>query len=302
MLAANEYAVCFKASERVAWSLAEVVSRLDLDFTRRFLPRRIFGGDELVFLGPDQLRLLNQIRGFSYAHLFLFVEEYIILQVGRQAQQHAPGEPDAARALQRFAAEETKHQELFRALKARLLAGLGECGEIGGMTDVARFIVSKPPLAVMLLTSLLEWITQRHYLECFQDNRELDPAFAEVFRLHWVEEAQHARLDTLEIQALCAGVGPAEREAAVDVLVELLAAVDGLLAQQVELDVASFERLSGRTLTPDERRRTTAAQLAANRWTFLVSGLEHRVFQRIVGDVSPAGAAKLAAELEKYAA
>jgi hypothetical protein len=300
MLEANEYAVCFKASERAAWSLADAVSRLDLDFSRRFLPRRIFGGDELEFLDRDELRLLNHIRGFSYAHLFLFVEEYIILQVTRQARQHEPGEPDATRALLRFAAEETKHQDLFRALKARLVAKLGECGEIGGMTDVARFIVSKPPLAVMLLTSLLEWITQRHYLECFQDNKELDPAFSEVFRLHWVEEAQHARLDTLEIQALCAGLGPAEREAAIDVLIELLAAVDGLLAQQVELDITSFERLGGRTLTAEQRERTRIAQHAANRWTFIVSGLEHRVFRRIVGDVSPTGAARLVAEIKKY--
>lgn len=298
----NEYAVCLKASLRSHWSLEDAVSRLNFDFSRHFLPARIFGAEGLEFLSPDERRLLNQIRGFSYAHLFLFVEEYIILQVQKQARQHEPGAAEATQALLRFAEEEAKHQALFHAMKARLLAGLGPCGAIPGMTEVAQFIVSKPPLAVMLLTSMLEWITQRHYLECFKDNRGLDPAFAEVFRLHWVEEAQHARLDTLEIQALSAGASAAEREAAVDVLIELLGAVDGLLAQQVELDLGSWEARVGRTLGPEERARLVRDQHAASRWTFISSGLEHRVFQRIVSEVSPAGASKLEAVARRFAA
>lgn len=302
MLDANEYAMCFKASVRANWSLEDAVGKLELDFSRRFLPLKLFGGETLEFLNAGELRLLNQVRGFSYAHLFLFVEEYIILQVLKQARLHEHVQPDAARALQRFAEEESKHQALFHALKAKLVAGLGPCGAIGGMTDVARFIVSKPPLPVMLLTSLLEWITQRHYLECFKDNKELDPGFAEVFRLHWVEEAQHARLDTLEIQVLSATATPADRDRAVDILIELLDAVDGLLAQQVELDVTTWESLSGRTLSPDQRERLIADQHAASRWTFISSGLEHRVFRRIVGDVSPAGERKLEAVARKFAA
>lgn len=301
MLESNEYAMCLKAAVRAQWSLDEVVAKLDLDFSRRFLPPRLFGGDNLDFMSADELRLLNQVRGFSYAHLFLFVEEYIILQVLKQAKLHEHVHPDATRALQQFAREEAKHQALFHALKAKLLAGLGPCGAIGGMTDVAQFIVSKPPLSVMLLTSLLEWITQRHYLECFKDNKALDPAFSEVFRLHWVEEAQHARLDTLEIQALSATASLADRDRAVDILIELLDAVDGLLAQQVELDVTTWESLSKRTLSADQRQRLIADQHAASRWTFINSGLEHRVFRRIVGDVSPAGERKLEAVAQKFA-
>jgi len=297
---ANEYAMCFKASERASWSLEDAVSRLDFDLSRHFLPHKLFGGESLDFLSTDELRLLNQVRGFSYAHLFHFVEEYIILQVLKQAKQHDSGQPDAKRALLRFAEEEVKHQALFCVVKTKLLAELGPCGAIGGMTDVANFIVSKPPLPVMLLTSLLEWITQRHYLECFKDNKELDPGFAEVFRLHWVEEAQHARLDTLEIRALSAPASASEREHAIDTLIELLDAVDGLLAQQTELDVTSWEALCGRTLSPAQRAQMVADQHAASRWTFISSGLEHRVFKRIIDDVSPAGASKLDDTAKKF--
>lgn len=301
MHAANDYAICFKASQRAHWSLEDAVAKLDLDFSRRFVPLKIFGGESLDFLSADELRLLNQVRGFSYAHLFSFVEEYIILQVLKQAKQHGQAHPDATRALLGFAEEETKHQALFHALKTKLIDRLGPCGAIGGVTEVANFIVSKPPLPVMLLTSLLEWITQSHYLECFKDNKELDAAFSEVFRLHWIEEAQHARLDTLEIQALSAAADAAERERAVDILIELLDAVDGLLAQQVELDVTTFEALSGRTLSQVQRERMVADQHAASRWTFISSGLEHRVFRRIVGDLSPAGARKLESVAKKFA-
>ncbi|MCA9689990.1 MAG: diiron oxygenase [Nannocystaceae bacterium] len=300
MLRENEYAVCIKASVRANWSLDDAISRLDFDFTRRFLPPKIFGGEDLEFLSSDELLLLNHIRGFSYAHLFLFVEEYIILQVVKQAGGHAQ-EPDATQALQRFAEEEVKHQRLFRAMKDRLTAELGACGELSGMTDVANFIVSKPPLPVMLLTSLLEWITQRHYLECFKDNQDLDPAFAEVFRLHWIEEAQHARLDTLEIQGLCASASPAELEAAFEVLIELIAALDDLLKQQVELDIDSLAAKRGRAFTEDERARLLADQHAAIRWTFITSGVEHRIFQRLVQDLSPTGAQRLAEAAKQYA-
>ena len=50
----------------------------------------------------------------------------------------------------------------------------------------------------------IEWITQRHYIESVKDVVELDPLFKSLLRHHWMEEAQHAKLDTLMIDALAA--------------------------------------------------------------------------------------------------
>jgi hypothetical protein len=105
----------------------------------------------------------------------------------------------------------------------------------------------------------------------------------------------------VEIQALSATARQPARDQGVDTLIELLAAVDGLLAQQVELDLTTWEGITGRTLSKTERERAAADQHAASRWTFISSGLEHRVFRRIVADVSPAGERKLEAVAKKFA-
>ena len=52
-----------------------------------------------------------------------------------------------------------------------------------------------------------------------RDDQGLDPQFASLLRHHWMEEAQHAKLDTLMVGR--AGQGHAEAE--------IVSAVDGYL-------------------------------------------------------------------------
>jgi hypothetical protein len=80
----------------------------------------------------------------------------------------------------------------------------------------------------------------------------------------------------------------------VDGLLELGGAVDGLLAQQVELDIDALQRATGRTFTERERDEIRTHQQRAYRWTFLVSGLEHPNFVRIVEQLTSGGAEKVA--------
>ena len=35
-----------------------------------------------------------------------------------------------------------------------------------------------------------------------QDNQELDPQFKSLLKHHWMEESQHAKLDTLLVESL----------------------------------------------------------------------------------------------------
>ena len=39
-------------------------------------------------------------------------------------------------------------------------------------------------------------MTQLHYLDSVKDDGDLDPLFKSLLRHHWMEEAQHAKLDT----------------------------------------------------------------------------------------------------------
>ena len=45
-------------------------------------------------------------------------------------------------------------------------------------------------------------MTQRHFIECIRDDQGLDRQFASMLRHHWMEEAQHAMLDTLMVAEL----------------------------------------------------------------------------------------------------
>ena len=60
---------------------------------------------------------------------------------------------------------------------------------------------------------------------------------------------------------------------AVDELIELGGAIDGLLSQQADLDLGSLEKAIGRTLSEPEKAEIKRNTHRAYRWTFLVSGL-----------------------------
>ena len=107
---------------------------------------------------------------------------------------------------------------------------------------------------------------------------ELDPLTREIFRCHWMEEAQHARLDHLEGLRLFKDMTAFEREEAIEDLVWLLATVDGLLERQAILDCMNLGRYLGRAFTEQERSEILENLLKAKRHCFLESGLTHPNF------------------------
>jgi hypothetical protein len=124
----------------------------------------------------------------------------------------------------------------------------------------------------LLLTSMIEWFTQLQYVEHVHDHAELDELFRDILRFHWIDESRHARIDSLLIDEVAGGLTTDGREQAIDQLLELGAAFDALLAQQIELDIDALQRASGRVFTDDERDEIRAHQRRSYRWTFLVSG------------------------------
>ena len=93
-----------------------------------------------------------------------------------------------------------------------------------------------------------------------------------------------------------------ERERAVDELLELGGALDGLLAQQVELDIDALALSAQRSFSDAEKSEIRAEQQRAYRWTFLVSGLEHPEFVQIVRELTEAGQGKIAAAAQALSA
>jgi hypothetical protein len=106
----------------------------------------------------------------------------------------------------------------------------------------------------------------------------------------------------LLIDEVAAELTPAEREQAIDELLALGGAVDGLLAQQIELDIDALAAATGRAFSDRERDEIRGHQQRAYRWTFLVSGLEHPNFVRIVSELTTTGTDKITQTAKALAA
>ena len=281
------YAECLRNSYRVNWTIADVVDGRSFDPSRRWLPARLSGASLVASLSEAEKTKLTHVEMGAYAHLFGYVEEFIAPTMVALARDFEIDHRAAFDALTNFAAEEVKHMNLFRELRGRIDSAIGfPLALLPGEQEVARAVLSKQTGAVLLLTAAIEWLTQRHYLTCFRDDAALDPFTRHIFRSHWLEESQHARLDHLETLRAFGHMGAGETERAVDDLVELVGAVDGLLRQQAELDVESFQRYVERGLRDAEKAEIYSRVLDAKRYTFIESGVTHPNFQELFAAVT----------------
>jgi hypothetical protein len=289
-----DYASCVRNAEKVCWTVDEVMPPdTPLDFSRPFLPAALAG--RMPDLRAEERLALNQITGNAYLNLFVFVEEYIIATMMKQAQAELGGDRDALRALVRFAEEELKHQQLFNRYLAAFKQSFGhECGVLDSAKAVAGVILTKTPMAVMMLTLHLEIMTQAHYTESVKDDTSLEPLFARLLKHHWMEEAQHAKIDALELDRLTEDATPEQIAQAFDDYLELVDAIDDLLAQQARMDEKSFASAAGRKLADVEAAAVTRAQHTAYRNTFLVLGMRNPVFMNVLEILSSDGARRVA--------
>jgi hypothetical protein len=289
------YEATLKSSQKAAWRIEDLIGGArTLDFSRSFLPESLARTRELDFLDAREQRVFNQIRGHAYLSIFGLVEEFILPFVLDHARQELSGDDWRVRALLQFAGEEAKHIQLFKRFGEEFRRGFGvRCDVIGPPAEIAKAVLAHEPLGVALVILQLEWMTQRHYLDSIKDDEDLDPQFKSLLKHHWMEEAQHAKLDTLMVEALAEGRSPQAIERGVDEYLAVGALLDGGAQQQVELDLEAFERATGRHLSDGERERTRAVQLRASRWTYLGSGMTHPAFLGTVEKLAPAQRARL---------
>jgi hypothetical protein len=279
---------CLARAERIRWRVEDIIGGdKTLDFDRPFMPESLARVQSFDFLDREERITLNQIRGHAYLAIFGLVEEFILPFVMDHARPHLTGDDYRARAYLEFASEEAKHIQLFHRFREEFAAGFGSpCEVIGPPTAIAAHVLSHPPLSVALLTLHIEWMTQRHFQDSIKDDQALDPQFKSLLLHHWMEEHQHAQLDTLMVQSIAEGMSKGEIEAGIDGYLALGGFIDEGLKQQTAFDLAAFEAASGRTLTAAERERFTEVQHQANRWTYIGSGMSHPRFLETLGQLS----------------
>jgi hypothetical protein len=289
-------------STRAGWQIEDVLPEgAKLDFGRRFLPEGLARTAAAAFLGESERRILNQIRGHEYLALFGLVEEFILPFVLDHARPQLNGDDHRVRALLQFASEEAKHIHLFRLFHQLFTGGFGvPCATIGPPEAIAAEVLRHDPLAVALIILHIEWMTQRHYVDSVRGDGALDPLFKSLLKHHWMEEAQHAKLDTLMVEALADGRDAAGIDRALDEYVEIGAFIDDGLKAQAGLNLDAFELATGRGLSGDEREELEAQQHQALRWTYLGSGMTHPRFLASLTAISPAARDRVAAVAPAY--
>ena len=281
------YAECLSNSYRVNWRIADVIGGQHFDPARPWLPARLSGAGRATRLTALERLRLNQVEMGAYAHLFGFVEEAIAPRMVGLARNVELDEREAFDALTNFAAEEVKHMALFREVSSAVDDALGfPLTLLPGARDVARVVLGKSVAASLLLIDAIEWMTQRHYLTSFKDDASLDPFTQHIYRAHWVEESQHARLDHLETLRAFRDLAEPQKDQAFDDLIELVRAVDGLLQTQAGMDVDNLQRALGYALGVEARQDVLAAVLAAKRYTFIETGVTHPNFLDLFGQVA----------------
>ncbi len=286
----DRYARCIATSKRVRWDIdTDVIRGRIFDIRKKFLPDALSLAHQLEFLSPSEHRFLSQVQGRTYANLFGLIERYINAKIMELSQGYAFGDQEALEALIRFSDEELKHQELFRRIEELVARDMPAGYQVVvDPNDVARVVLSKSTWAVLGLTCHIELFTQQHYRHSILPSEDSSELYRDVFFFHWKEESQHAILDELEWRREDAKLGKAERDAAVQDLIALVGAVDGILQAQSSSDADYFLANAGRDFKPTEQKRVRELILKAYRWQNIVTGVQDPRFIGILTELTDA--------------
>ena len=281
----DRYARCVEISKRIRWDIdADVIRGRKFDFGQKFLPDALSKIDELEFLTSDQKRVLSQVQGRTYANIFGLVERFISAKILEVSKDHWFGDQVALESLVRFTDEELKHQELFRRIEKLCAEDMPEGYSFKpDPNEVAAVVLGKSTWAVLGLTCHIELFTQTHYKQSIEQDTNVSELYKDVFLYHWREESQHAIMDELEWRREDKKMSAVERDQAVDDLIALVVAVDGILQAQSTADAEYFLKISDRNLTEQQQEKVMHGLLKAYRWQYIVSGVEHPKFQEILG-------------------
>ncbi len=288
------YEATLASSLRAQWQLDDVLrADQDLDFSRNFMPDSLARTASIQSLNASEQRVLNQISAHQYLSIFVVVEEFILPFLFDHARPALHGDDWRVRALINFAGEEAKHIHLFKRFHQAFVRGFPvECEVIGPSEAIGAEVLRHQPLAVALLVLMIEWMTQQHYLGSIRDNGDIDPLFKSLMRHHWMEEAQHAKLDTLIVEALGRGRSEEQIDQAIDEFFEIGAFLDEGLQQQAGYNLAALEKAIGRPV--EDHAELLAQQHQAARWTYIGSGMVHERFKEALETLSPRAAQRVA--------
>lgn len=261
----------------------DVIRGRELDSSLKLLPDGLSRVDTIDFLTETERRLLSRIQGRTYANMLATLEHFIGAKMTEVNRDRRPGDP-IPEALMHLTEEEIKHQELFR----RLDHMIGSCMPEGYVlaTDPTVFtgaMVARSTWAALALVCHIEVSVLAHYRASIDGDPDVAGVYRDVFLHHAREESQHAMLDTLQWAREHAKLSDVERDRAVDDLIELVWAIDGILQSQASADTEYFLHVVPRTFDTDQVLAVRDTLLAAYRWQYILSGAQEPRFAEALG-------------------
>lgn len=296
----QRYAKVIEVSKRVRWEIErDVIRGRGFDYGRHFMPHGLSLVDELGFMSAADQRLLSQVQGRTYAYMFGLVERFIAAKALQLGHAHALGDQVAMQAIVRMTDEELKHQELFRRIEAMMAADMPPgYVQTADADAVAQEVLSKSDWAVLAFTLDIELFSQAHYRASIEPDAQISELWKDLFLFHWREESQHAVLDELELLRENARIDDTQRDAAVNELIALVGAVDGMVQAQARADADYFCNISDTPYSAAQREQIHATVLKAYRWQYIVSGaIEPRFQKTLFGLLDAAQIARIQAAL-----
>lgn len=276
--------------------MAKLLPKLgpSLDMNRRFLPEAMAGLASVAVLEDKDRRLLNQIRACSYVHLFDVFET----SLGTVARERARLDVEVRDVLAPLLRLDTfDHHELFSAFESAFSSAFPvRPRRIPFPDDFALTLAHVTPLSLLVLALHLKLVTQQHFLACVRGDENLEPHFVRLLREHWDIEcgAPKTHGAVLEIQQALGRALPGRVPSALRDYRLLVFSCADVLRRQTELDVTTLEDARGRSLPPDDRSLVVAAQVAAQRETFLTDGIVNAAFVYAMRSLGPTAPSMLA--------
>ena len=261
----DRYARCIKASKKVRWDIdTDVIRGRDFDFEQFFLPAGLSKVDDLAFLSAGERRLLSQVQGRTYAYLFGLVERFIGTGSARALQRRrieAPGVVPAHRNDAR-SPHGTRLQEGCRSERG--------CARGARQEQLVRTGAHLPHRTVHAAAFSAEHRTTGESFAALEGRLQVSLGRGSATRdeLEWVRENRRLPMR--------------QKEQAVDDLIALVGAVDGILQAQAAADAEYFLTIAARRFTVDEAQEIHALLLRAYRWQYIVSGVQHPHFGRLL--------------------
>ncbi len=274
----DSYSLVIKSSEKTAWVLDEILpENYSLDLTKQFIPIPLKAEvKEHGNFTKAELNLLSQTNAIAYTYIIEIIERYIVDLVMKQFPMPVDLEKERLRAMSRFLDEEVKHQQLFDRFNTTLSKNLNQRLETpNNGAEFARKVMEKSPLAIWLLTLHTEVMTHFHYTFLFKSGVDLEPKFVEILKAHWLEESQHVKVDSLEIQRLVKTTPETQLNLALKEYVELLHLI---YKEQIACNFAAFEnfkRISGVKINPIHEATLMSNIMQSARGLIIDAGLRH---------------------------